>query len=98
MVVDPCRRWLEAKVLAAARSGPAAVRRGRRDTSLRARIVGVVDEAAVSLGFAPALHLTGLIDTDVDDDIAEHLLAVLTEALSNVARHADASAADVSVV
>lgn len=68
-----------------------------RQTSLRGKIVGLVDEAAGVLGFAPSLHMTGLIDTDVSDEIAESLVAVLREALSNAARHARATALEVSV-
>jgi signal transduction histidine kinase len=71
---------------------------GGRDSSLRARVVGIVDEAAGQLEFAPSLHLTGLLDTDVSDEIGEHMLAALREALSNAARHSQATGIDVSVV
>lgn len=71
---------------------------GSESASLRARIVAIVDEAAGNLGFAPSLHLTGLIDTDVSEEIAENLIAVVREALSNVARHSRARAVEVSVV
>ena len=66
------------------------------DASLRRRLVAVVDEADEPLGFAPEVRFDGPIET-VDDDRAEHLLAVLREALSNVARHARASHAQVRV-
>ena len=42
-------------------------------------------------GLRPGVRLDGLLDTAVDDDIGEHLLAVVQEALSNVARHARAT-------
>lgn len=42
--------------------------------------------------------MEGLIDTDVPAAVAEHVVAVLGEALSNVARHASARTADVSLV
>jgi signal transduction histidine kinase len=61
------------------------------EQSLRSRIVDVVDEFSDALGFAPSLRLDGLIDTLVPAEIAEHLLAVLRESLSNVVRHAGAS-------
>ncbi|WP_215452737.1 GAF domain-containing sensor histidine kinase [Streptomyces sp. ATCC 21386] len=64
---------------------------------LRARVVRVVGEAAPVLGFAPSLRLEGLLDTDVPKEAADHLVAVLSEALTNVARHARASRADVVV-
>ncbi|RXS87163.1 GAF domain-containing protein [Streptomyces sp. TM32] len=65
---------------------------------LRVRTVTVVEQASRTLGFTPALHMEGLIDTDVSAEIAEHVPAVLGEALSNIARHAHASAADVALV
>lgn len=65
---------------------------------LRSRVVKAVDSAASTLGFAPALRMEGLIDTDVPPEAAEEVLAVLGEALSNVARHARARRAEVSVV
>jgi signal transduction histidine kinase len=69
--------------------------------SLPARIQQVLDEAGNHLGFTPTQdidpevdrHLTSLSDTAT----AEHLLAVLREALTNVARHAAASAVHVTV-
>jgi signal transduction histidine kinase len=68
-----------------------------RSSSLRARIIEVVDAAAAPIGFAPSVRFDGPIDTLVDEHIGEQLLAVLREALSNVARHAHASAVRVEV-
>ncbi|MDP3712316.1 MAG: GAF domain-containing protein [Mycobacteriales bacterium] len=65
--------------------------------SLRARLLDVVDAGAEVIGSEPALRLSGLVDTAVGDDVAEDLLAVLREALSNVARHAKASHVEVTV-
>ncbi|MEU3467345.1 GAF domain-containing protein [Streptomyces sp. NPDC006687] len=65
---------------------------------LRSRTVQALDEAAAALGFAPALRMEGLIDTDVPSAVAEEALAVVGEALSNVARHAGAARAEVSIV
>jgi signal transduction histidine kinase len=66
--------------------------------SLRARIVGLIEELTPALGFTPALRLEGLVDTRVSTEAGENLLPVLREALSNTARHAGADRADVSVV
>ena len=63
---------------------------------LRTRILQVVDEMASVLGFPPGLILEGHLD-DVPDDVGEHLLSVLREALSNAARHSGASKVDVRV-
>ena len=67
------------------------------EPGLRARILELADEAAAALGFAPSLRMAGPLDQDVSPDAAEHLLAVLREALSNTARHASATKADVTV-
>jgi signal transduction histidine kinase len=64
---------------------------------LRANLLGVIAEMTESLGFAPSVRMDEELDTRVPGEIAEHLLAVLREALSNVARHAGASRATVTV-
>ncbi|GGT40380.1 histidine kinase [Streptomyces chromofuscus] len=72
--------------------------RAREDAvgqGLRAKVVRAVGEAAPLLGFAPSLRMEGLLDTQVPQETADHVLAVLSEALTNVARHARADRADV---
>ncbi|GAA3560149.1 two-component system sensor histidine kinase [Nonomuraea rosea] len=64
---------------------------------VRGQIVELVEGAGSHLGFAPGLRMEGQIDTLVPQSVAEHLLAVLREALSNVVRHSHARRADVSV-
>jgi signal transduction histidine kinase len=59
--------------------------------SLRREVLDVASESARALGFEPNVRFDGPIDTAVPDPIAEHLLAVLREALANVARHARAT-------
>jgi signal transduction histidine kinase len=70
-------------------------REGSAGTGLRARVVRVVGEAAQVLGFAPSVRMEGLLDTDVPREVADHVVAVLSEALTNVARHARADRTDV---
>jgi len=65
--------------------------------TLRADIFALTDEMTQVLGFAPALRLGGGLDARLAPSLAEHALAVLREALSNVARHAHATKADVTV-
>ncbi|AJF63188.1 GAF domain-containing protein [Streptomyces vietnamensis] len=65
---------------------------------LRNRVVKAVDAAVPTLGFAPALRMEGLLDTDVPPEVADEVVAVIGEALTNVARHADARRAEVAVV
>ncbi|MBJ6637543.1 GAF domain-containing protein [Streptomyces sp. DHE7-1] len=69
----------------------------RRGSGLRAQLVAATERATESLGFAPALRMTGLLDTVVSAEQGEQLLAVLGEALSNAARHAHATSVDVGV-
>jgi signal transduction histidine kinase len=57
----------------------------------------MVDGARELLGFSPELRIDGPVDTVVSQKTAEHLLAVLQEALSNVAQHAGASRVSVTV-
>jgi signal transduction histidine kinase len=66
--------------------------------SLRARILALAREAAVPLGFDPRVVLDGAIDTALQANVGNELLATLREALSNVARHARAARVDVEVV
>ncbi|MEU7391140.1 sensor histidine kinase [Streptomyces tanashiensis] len=67
-------------------------------SKLRNRVVKTVDAAVPTLGFAPALRMEGLLDTDVPAGTADEVVAVIGEALTNVARHAQARRAEVSVV
>ena len=67
------------------------------DTSLRAELRGVVKEYVPVLGFTPLVRTSGPVDTAVSTRTAAQMLAVLREALSNVARHAEAEAAVVEV-
>ncbi|TVZ05344.1 GAF domain-containing protein [Trebonia kvetii] len=60
-------------------------------------IVRLVDEMTAMLGFAPSLRLGAGLRRLGSGELAEQALVVLREALSNVARHADASSADVTM-
>lgn len=70
---------------------------GHAAPTLRSRILEVIDAGAGQLGFAPSVQMSGLVDTGVSSEVAEHLIAVLREALSNAARHARASRVTASV-
>ncbi|MCH0540785.1 GAF domain-containing sensor histidine kinase [Streptomyces sp. MUM 203J] len=65
--------------------------------SLRAQVARAVGEAGTTLGFPPRLSMEGLLDTDVPAVIADHVVASLTELLSNAARHADATRVEVTL-
>ena len=82
------------------------VERVRRETSLSRNVLGFAPSLLVSLdghalnavddpdGEDVAIHE---IDARIDPDIADDVVAVVREGLSNIARHAQATAASVSV-
>ena len=65
--------------------------------SLRSDILAVCSEANRALGFEPRCDITGPVDSTVSDSMHAHIMLCLREALSNVARHANATRVDVSV-
>jgi signal transduction histidine kinase len=65
--------------------------------SLRADLRDTVQAAAGALGFRPVLETSGPVDSAVPDDVVPEILAVLREALANVARHANATSVRISV-
>lgn len=70
----------------------------RQVDSLRAEVRALVKEYVPILGFTPGVRTSGPIDTAVTRDVGQQLLAVLREAVSNVARHSLADRADIDVV
>lgn len=66
-------------------------------SSLRGDVQALVAEYAEPLGFRPQLICTGPIDTVVPASVRPQILAAIRESLSNVVRHAQASAATVEV-
>ena len=64
---------------------------------IQSEVSRMVERASRTLGFAPMLRFDGPVRTAVSSEIAPHLLAVLGEALSNVARHAHATSMSVRV-
>ncbi|MFM7270246.1 MAG: GAF domain-containing protein [Actinomycetes bacterium] len=68
------------------------------DASLHADLRALMAELAPALGFTPHLVVEGPIDSIVPKPLAEQLLASAREALTNVAKHARASTAEVLVV
>lgn len=61
---------------------------------VRRSLLRVVDEQVAALGFRPAVTFDGPVES-LPDSIVSELLAALREALSNVARHARATGAEV---
>jgi PAS domain S-box-containing protein len=69
---------------------------GPAPRGLRGRLLEVVTDATAALGFEPRLQFDGPIET-IDTQIAENLVPVLREALSNIAHHAQARNVRVAV-
>lgn len=65
--------------------------------SLSSHLAQLVHARSQHLGFRPEVRIDGDID-DLPDFVGEQLVATLTEALSNVARHASASSAEIDIV
>ncbi len=61
-----------------------------RSGDLQTRVTRLVDRAAGSLKIRPTLAFSGPIRSAVPPEVAEDVIAVLREALSNTARHAHA--------
>uniref|UniRef100_UPI003561D6BC sensor histidine kinase n=1 Tax=Nocardioides sp. TaxID=35761 RepID=UPI003561D6BC len=64
----------------------------------QAEVTRMVERSAETLRFRPTLRFEGPVRAMVTPEIAPELLAVLAEALSNAAKHAQASAVAVVVV
>ena len=66
-------------------------------TSLRRSVASIVDQMTQTLGFRPEVNLSGPLDTMADDAMVGDVEAVLRESLTNVSRHAGATAVVVQV-
>lgn len=77
--------------------GLETTRLARADGGLRARALSVAGELTEALGFEPRLVFAGPVDTSVGGELVDDVLAALREILSNVARHARASQAEVEL-
>ncbi len=66
-------------------------------TDVQAEVTRIVERAATTLKFRPTLRFTGAVRTRIPSDVVPDVLAVLGEALSNAARHAEAGAVDVEL-
>ncbi|WP_363320410.1 GAF domain-containing protein [Pseudonocardia sp.] len=70
--------------------GPAA-------TGLSRRLLDTAAEAASGSGLSPSVRISGPVDALVPPDVGNHAVAVVREAVSNVVRHAAATAVTVTV-
>ncbi|HEY8524682.1 MAG TPA: GAF domain-containing sensor histidine kinase [Acidimicrobiales bacterium] len=67
------------------------------EQSVRRDLLAVAAEQARVLGFEPVVRFDGPVDAAVDDKLADDLLNTVREALTNVARHAQATRATVEI-
>lgn len=58
---------------------------------VQSSVTRVVERAASALKFRPSVRFEGPVRTEVEPALVPHLIAALSEMLSNVARHADAT-------
>jgi signal transduction histidine kinase len=64
---------------------------GRARHGLRHGVLELVGELASTLGSRPEVSFFGPVDSVVPQQVADHLLAVLRESLTNAGKHAQAS-------
>jgi signal transduction histidine kinase len=62
---------------------------------VREEVKTVLTELAAAHGLQPRLHLDGVLDARVGDELRGHLVATLRECVSNAGRHANATRVDV---
>jgi signal transduction histidine kinase len=72
--------------------GPEGLGRG-----VRRNVLDLLAELRPVVGFDVRATFEGPVDTSVSDEVLEHLLAVIREAVTNIGRHAQATAASLSV-
>ena len=66
-------------------------------SGLRRQLLSLGDELSAALGTVPTFRFGGPVDAEVSDGMRAEVVAVVREALTNVARHAEASSVDVTV-
>jgi signal transduction histidine kinase len=68
---------------------------GSTQPGVRASILSLIRELKPVLGFEVQVSFDGPVDSTICEETAEHLLATVREAVTNIARHAGASEAKV---
>jgi signal transduction histidine kinase len=59
--------------------------------TVRVRLLEVVEDVATQLGFVPEVSFAGPVESMIAPEVADDLLAVVRETLTNIARHAGAN-------
>ncbi len=68
-----------------------------RSSGIRSQVTGLLRELGELLGFVVRVVFEGPVDTVVSDEVADHVLSIIREALTNVARHSGAGHASVAL-
>lgn len=74
-----------------------ALHQATEGVGLRSSVLQEISASAGTLGFEPTVRFDGPIDSSVSDEVRDHVVAALREALSNAARHSGASQVRVSL-
>ena len=88
--IDDAIRSMRATIFALHGSSPLS-------GGLREATYQLAREISSSLGFIPTVSVHGPVDFRIPDDVSEQLVPALREALTNVARHANATAVEVDL-
>jgi len=64
---------------------------------VRGRVMRECAQSGALLGFSPAVRFVGAVDASIPPLLVEHVVAVLREALTNAAKHAQADRVEVLV-
>jgi signal transduction histidine kinase len=72
-----------------------ALSAAEESTDVRRSVLDLAERASRTLKFRPSVRFVGPVNSRVDREVSPHLGAALAEALSNVARHADADHVEV---
>jgi signal transduction histidine kinase len=73
------------------------LRVGPHGAGVRSMVLDVVADLTPVLTFEPEVRFAGPVDTLIDESMAEDVIAVVREALTNVAKHARASSVEVAL-
>ncbi|MGO4691802.1 sensor histidine kinase [Glaciibacter sp. 2TAF33] len=89
--LDTAIAQIRTAVFALSRSGQGS------STTLRHRVIGVMNEFESGLARPPAVHFSGAVDLLVTADLADDVVAVAREGLANVVKHAAAEHVSVAI-
>jgi len=70
---------------------------GGEDRGFRDQVVSLVHELGSVVGFDVDVAFDGPVDTAISAQVAEHLMAVIGESLTNIGRHAHATQASLTI-